>query len=374
MYIGRYVNNVYFITDETAFGPYYHDSNDEHVALAFDGWLYPIIPEGASVLDLTNTFAFSTTFLLSDFLAGTSVVNFGEGHLVNVYLSLSSLISELSDNTSCILTYSPILADIVDFGDFILTQDIFLLLSESFLSLADSLSLSYPLYLSALLTLADKVFIVIPVETFSIYPDFGDSSIPSVLTSVLSRIDFSESLSTAFLFRMSDILNLWSLLISTTDSYQTLSDSISLLDVFTFDSSLHSSIPILFMVDILDKKTQLFSVFDNPEVINQGFHLLTGSDGIYSCNLLDNASSTPVIVLNPSSLLQSRIKRLDKIYSNVPVKKAIIYTDTVYSFQGNGKWVTVPRGVKSDTYEIAVYPEGDVEFIEMDVILERRAK
>lgn len=96
-------------------------------------------------------------------------------------------------------------------------------------------------------------------------------------------------------------------------------------------------------------------------------------DGIYSLDY--STSQKSMLSINLSELQSSRMKRLDKIYSNVPLTKATIYADSKkYNLSGNSVFIPIPKGIRAKDYRVVIYNSDDIEFVDIGIVEERRPK
>lgn len=244
----------------------------------------------------------------------------------------------------------------------------------------DVLPLTALLYLNITTDLYENVILSTSYSTKKLYPVISHLSLNDYLSlkllefikSVISDYSaISDILSFSCDMKMYDILLMDDYISLIRNLFINLSDRFDLKTVISILSTILKDIPSFYIYFDFYQPLR-FSILELSALFG-GDTVFCAYDGIYSLDY--STSQKSMLSINLSELQSSRMKRLDKIYSNVPLTKATIYADSKkYNLSGNSVFIPVPKGIRAKDYRVVIYNSNDIEFVDIGIVEERRPK
>jgi len=227
-----------------------------------------------------------------------------------------------------------------------------LLLSNtlSVIDLLDSFKLIFPTSILEAISLSDNYCLLLDVR-------FSDLLLPFLdVTKLFLNLKHKE------VFNLSDLLS------SIANISASFEDFLFFIDAIFFTGK-PEALVFFSLVPYIDKI--LYSLYSTSIRVTGVDGILTAEDGIY---IFDEERTTGDLIFRFGSLGSSRLKKIDKIFANVPLESATIYTDNnSYTYTGN-MWINCGRGLKSKELKILIENLDNLEFISFRLAELGRAK
>lgn len=225
---------------------------------------------------------------------------------------------------------------------------------SSYLFYSSLIGIGYSFFLSDILTIYDR-------------------SGNKLLSNAYDGISYFDSLKPAIVVDIKDLLKIYSSFNVIRSLFKSFYDFISFIDDISEKSSVIEGV-VLFVIDPLTaEKGQviLWYLYSTNISITGCDGIVTAEDGIYV--FIDERQAGD-IVFNLSDFNSSRLKKIDKIHSNVPLYSATVYADgEVFSFDGE-LWVNCAKGLKARDLKVWLDNVENLEFVSFRIATTERAK
>lgn len=276
----------------------------------------------------------------------------------------------LSDNYYFSISFLPLFADELSFYD---SNDLNLTFINALVSeflYDDIYYISRYVFLSDIIDVTDIHQILL---LCSLYTNFNLSDIVSLDHNVplLDYIYYYDNISSGLFNVLSDLLSILDYNKNTNAIYENIRSTFNFTDIYNILDVLKDVIKSYIYFDFAFANRFSFITMVS---ITKSHNLLLLKDGIYEFDKDAYVDGTS-LCLDLSDVMTSRVKRIDKIFSNSNLSKCSIYADKVpYNLSGNGKWIDVPRGLRGNDFKVVLYDVDNIEFVEVDVFTEQRGK
>ena len=242
--------------------------------------------------------------------------------------------------------------DLLEFKDK-LKPILFIRASSPGILFSESLGLLFPNSILDTLSFHDKLSLFLRLLLIDTFPGLSDE------------------IGISFVFINKDIFSLYDEIGASLSTTLTLKDLLSFLDVIVLFGKPDAKLFFALIPSADRERGVFYSLYSTSIQITGADGIVTAEDGIYS---FSEEKTTGELIFRFGSLSSSRLKRLDKIFSSSPLKKATVYTrNSFYTYSGT-KWINCGKGLQDNELKVLLENLGDVEFVSFRIAELRRAK
>lgn len=381
--IANFLSNSYFISiynllsgsglsynDNTRLLFYYDSSDVVDIDNLID--YYIVVSYKDNIFPYASLFELEFSFNLKDYLLFS--VGFLPEYSYSKSASVNQVLPTLTSGLSVVTLYLPIINDNIVLDIIVdVWQHLHDTLSDYILLYNDVISSKHFIFINELPFYVNSNFSFLTISQLHnsyILHDLINATEFAVLRNVLSSITSLsdvECLST-----LHDSYLLYSEFRANQINNDSLVDIFDLEDFLNFDILYNQLKLSAFYMYLNFNMPDRFS-FIETNIFKDSDEIFAVNDGLYevdNSNTLDN-----VVTLNLACLGNPKLKRLDKIYTNLTPSSAKLYTgNSVYNLDIKPTYVTVPKGIRQHNYKLALTGMDNVEFIDLGIFIEQRTK